>query len=72
MPDNPRRKAQGGDVSGMSKIDMTGALGRPLEVAAASFEAGYLDGIEEEIGDATPADVKRGYTSYGKSVGEKR
>lgn len=70
MPKNPERAARGGDVEGMDRTDVDGAVGSPLEVAAASFDPGYS--LEEtlEAGYVTEADLKKGFCSYGVSVGE--
>lgn len=70
MPRNPERAARGGDVEGMDRTDVDGAVGSPLEVSAASFDPGYP--LEEtlEAGYATEADLKKGFCSYGVSVGE--
>ncbi len=70
MPKNPSRSAQGGDVEGTTKTDVTNALGSPLEVSRASYEPGY--DLEEtlEAGYATEADLKRGFYSYGPGLGE--
>lgn len=70
MPNNPSRAAQGGDVEGTTKTDVTNALGSPLEVSRASYDPGY--DLEEtlEAGYVSPADLKRGFCSYGEGIGE--
>jgi hypothetical protein len=65
MPNNPERASRGGDVSGTTKTDVV--LGSPIDVADASYDPGYeigypLDGV-------SAAELKQGFTSYGKSVG---
>jgi hypothetical protein len=71
VPMNPSRAAQGGDVSGTTKTDVTNALGSPLEVASASYDPGY-ECLEEtlEAGYISAADLKRGFCSYGECIGE--
>lgn len=65
--------ARGGDVQGKTRIDVT--MGEAIEVAAASFDPGY--DLEEtfEGGDSrnrfTKADLIRGFSTYGRLVGEK-
>jgi hypothetical protein len=70
MPMNPDRRSRGGDVEGMTKTDVEGAVGSPIEVAKASYDPGY------ELGDSlqyeTRADLKQGYCSYGVAVGDER
>jgi len=61
-------RPQGGDVTGMTKIDVS--QGEALDVASASFDPGY------DFGESLPdglnkADLVDGYCTYGKSVGEK-
>lgn len=61
-------RPQGGDVSGMTKIDVS--QGAALDVASASFDPGYDFGNSLPDG-ATKADLVDGYCGYGKSTGEK-
>ena len=75
MISNPDRASRGGDVPGQTKTDINGAVGSALDVADASFDPGY--DLEDSLCDMTPgfvsvADLKRGYASYGVSVGDKR
>ena len=67
---NPERKSRGGDVPGETKTDNEWGVGRPIEVAEASYEPGYPLG--ETLDYYTMADVKQGYASYGVAVGEAR
>lgn len=71
MPINPEQKAQGGDVSGFTFTDVV--QGAPIEVAKASYDPGY-DYIDRTLdeGYVNEADLKRGFTDYGPSVGETR
>lgn len=61
---------QGGDVEGMTRIDVT--QGEAIEVASASFDPGYIDGIP--FGDprngVKKANLVQGYFSYGRMIGE--
>lgn len=73
MPKNPDREAQGGDVEGTKKIDVT--QGEALSVAAASYDPGYPEEyIKNTLSDAgtkiDKSDLMRGYCTYGKAVGE--
>lgn len=72
MPANPNRKWQGGDVEGDTVNDQERGLGSPTSVAKASYEPGYS--LSETLSDAgttvSAADVKQGYCTYGKAVGE--
>jgi hypothetical protein len=73
MPYNPDRRWQGGDVEGTTKTDVDGAVGAPVEVADASYEAGYdCQEVTMQEGYVTLADVKRGFCSYGVGVGDAR
>lgn len=73
MPYNPHRAWQGGDVEGKTLTDVEGAVGKPIEVAEASYEAGYECQEETmEAGYVTKADLKQGFSSYGVGVGEGR
>jgi hypothetical protein len=60
-------RSRGGDVSGTTKTDVV--LGSPITVAEASYDPGYEFG--ESLEYASKADLKQGYTSYGKAVGGK-
>lgn len=70
MPKNPTRAAQGGDVEGTKKIDVS--QGEALEVASASYDPGYS--LDNTLSDAetvvNKSDLTRGYCNYGKVVGE--
>jgi len=66
MPKNPERAARGGDVEGTKRIDVT--MGEALDVAAASFDPGYP--IDGSLPDTTTADLIRGYSDSGRSIGE--
>jgi len=70
VPRNPERATRGGDVEGQEATDVV--LGKPIQVASASFDPGYS--IEEtlEAGYVSRADLKQGFCSYGKGVGEGR
>ena len=70
MPYNPERHCRGGDVEGDTRTDVEGAIGKPIEVAKASYEPGY--DIGESYGYANLADVKQGFCSYGVGIGEAR
>lgn len=73
MPSNPERASRGGDVSGTTKTDVEGAVGSPITVADASYEAGYdCQEVSMRVGYATMADLKQGFSSYGVGVGEAR
>lgn len=61
-------RGRGGDVSGAKRIDVT--MGEAIPVAAASFDPGY--DIDGSLCDATEADLIRGYSDSGRSVGEGR
>ena len=63
----PAARPQGGDVEGQTATDSTWAA--PLKVRSASFDPGYDLGTTLAQGDVTPADVVRGYATYGKSIG---
>lgn len=67
---NPERATRGGDVEGTSRTDITGACGDAIEVAEASYDPGYP--LENSLPDTTMADAKRGYCTYGVSIGEAR
>lgn len=69
MPYNPRRSALGGDVEGTTLTDVT--MGKPVEVSSASFDGGYPE-QKQAMDHASMADLKQGYCSYGKSIGEGR
>ena len=65
MVDNPERASRGGDVGGMTAMDVT--MGNAIMVASASYDPGYplettLDGIPKD-------DLKRGYCKDGKATG---
>lgn len=66
MPRNPERASRGGDVQGETPIDVT--MGEAVDVATASFDPGYP--LDKSLPDTTKADLKRGYCSYGRSIGE--
>lgn len=70
MPFNPERRSRGGDVEGMTRTDVEGAVGSPIEVSRASYDPGYELG--ESLEYETAADLKQGYCSYGVAVGDKR
>jgi hypothetical protein len=72
MPKNPERRDRGGDVEGMTKTDVEGAVGSPIEVAKASYEPGYDLDVTLDAGYASVADLKQGYCSYGVGIGEGR
>ena len=73
MPYNPERATRGGDVEGTALTDVDDAVGAPIRVAEASYEAGYeCQDVTEEAGYVTRADIIRGYSSYGVGVGERR
>lgn len=61
--------AQGGDVSGTTRIDVT--MGEAIPVASASFDAGYLTEQKRSMPDTTMADLVQGFCSYGRSVGNR-
>lgn len=69
---NPNRKAQGGDVEGMTLNDPGRGVSRPIEVAKASYDPGYS--LETTLSDAgikvSVADLKIGRCMYGKVIGE--
>lgn len=66
-----RGRPQGGDVKGVTRIDVS--QGRALEVATASFEAGYPLEESFEGGDSrnrvSKADLVQGFVSFGRLVG---
>lgn len=70
MPINPNRAAQGGDVEGTKKTDVS--QGAPVEVSAASFDPGY--DLTATLSDAgtkvAKADLLQGYCTYGQVIGE--
>lgn len=69
MPKNPSRTSQGGDVEGMTRIDVT--MGEAIEVASASFDPGYpIENSAKLLGKKLKADLLRGYCDYGRAVGE--
>lgn len=72
MPKNPNRAAQGGDVEGVTTNDQVFGLGEPTKVAKASYDPGYS--LSTTLSDAgiviSPADIKQGYCTYGKPIGE--
>lgn len=61
-------RARGGDVDGETPMDVT--MGVAIPVAKASFDPGY--DISTSMPDTTKADLKQGYCSYGRSVGESK
>lgn len=67
-------RPQGGDVEGMTRIDVT--MGDALEVASASFDGGYSLETTYEGGDPankfTKADLVQGFCTYGRLVGNGR
>jgi hypothetical protein len=65
------RCCQGGDVQGTTRTDNSEGVGEALSVASASFEPGYDFGKSLDEEGQTMADLKRGHSTYGKSVGEK-
>lgn len=70
MPKNPSRASQGGDVEGEEPIEVS--QGVTIEVAKASFDPGY--DLTTTLSDAgtviSEADLREGYCSYGKAIGE--
>jgi hypothetical protein len=64
---NPEKASKGGDATGMTKTDPDLGSGSPIDVANASFDPGGYDPTME---GASLADLKRGYCTYGKLVGE--
>jgi hypothetical protein len=76
MPSNPNRRAQGGDVDGTESTDVgLGLQIAPLQVSKASYDTGFPVGhVMSDEGNCdgiTKADLKLGYTSYGrKRVGQ--
>lgn len=66
MPSNPTRSSQGGDVEGETPIDVT--MGDALKVSKACYDPGY--DIGTSMPDTSKADLKGGYCSYGRSIGE--
>lgn len=67
MPrENQSRRAQGGDVEGFEPTDVM--LGEPVRVAKASFDPGY--DLEESLDGLNMAELKQGFCTYGKNVGE--
>lgn len=73
MPINPNRSKQGGDVEGTTINDKNYGLGEPITVAKASYDPGYS--IDSTLSDAgivvSKADLKLGFCSYGKVIGER-
>lgn len=61
-------RSQGGDVQGMSKIDVS--QGEALSVAEASFDPGYDLSKTLEAGYLKKDALKMGYCDYGTSIGE--
>jgi len=72
MMKNPERSSRGGDVPGMTKTDVEGAVGSPIDVADASYDPGYSLETTLDAGYVSVADLKQGFCSYGECVGEKR
>jgi hypothetical protein len=72
MPNKPERATRGGDVSGMTRTDVEGAVGSPIEVAEASYDPGYSTETTRAAGYVSMADLKQGYCSYGVGTGETR
>lgn len=70
MPANSERSSRGGDVTGTCTTDAQWGVGKGVSVAGASFDPGYS--LEESLPDTSKADLKQGYCSYGKSIGEGR
>jgi len=68
MPYNPMRWLQGGDVEGVTKTDVDGAVGDPITVSNASYDPGYPLG--QSLDEETPADLKKGFCSYGVAIGD--
>ena len=73
MPFNPFRKAQGGDVEGTTKTDVSHAVGGPITVSKAPYDPGYS--LETtltagQVAKYTPADLLRGYCDYGSCIGD--
>jgi hypothetical protein len=72
MPNNPSRSTQGGDVEGTTTTDVgLGSSIAALSVAKASYDTGFPIGhvtdSDASDGDAiTLAELKLGYTSYGR------
>ena len=69
---NSQRSSRGGDVDGMTKTDVEGAVGSPIEVAKASYDPGYPVDVTLDAGYVSPADLKQGYSSYGVGIGDGR
>jgi hypothetical protein len=71
--ENPNRASQGGDVPGDTKNDPVNGIGPAMTVAKASYDPGYS--LETTLNDAgtkvSTADLKAGFCSYGKAVGER-
>lgn len=67
-----RSTGRGGDVSGTTRYDNFRGVGKGIEVARASFDPGYP--LTETLSDAgtrvSEADLRQGYCTYGKTVGE--
>lgn len=64
--------SRGGDVSGDTRTDVEGAVGSPITVAKASYDPGYpIEGTLKE-GYASAADLKQGFSSYGKGIGGRK
>ncbi len=72
MPFNPNRSNQGGDVDGETTTDVgLGSSIAPVKVSRASYDTGFPVGhvmdSDASNGDAiTMAELKLGYTSYGR------
>lgn len=72
MPKNPERSWAGGDVEGETKTDAEWGVGKPIDIAKASFEPGYSLETTLSEGYIDAADLKAGYCSYGVAVGSGR
>lgn len=65
---NPNRKAMGGDVDGTEATDpANGVTIKPLQVSKASFDPGYAIGHVKDDYGLTQAEIKVGYSSYGRN-----
>lgn len=69
---NPSRASQGGDVEGDTKNDQEHGLGAATTVAKASYDPGYSlkESLTDDNTSVSVADLKQGYCTYGKVIGE--